>query len=122
VERTTRYLKLIHLPGGWKAPQVRNALIPQTAGIPAQLRKTLTCPPWPPGTPPERPVDAIRCGGSPPTPPPRSKSDWPAWPPRCNPNNNGEAGRGNCWAAQIIRDRAEPYAALHIARIAGRDE
>jgi hypothetical protein len=36
--------------------------------------------------------------------------------------HNGEAGRGNCWAAQIIRDRAEPYAALHIARIAGRDE
>jgi IS30 family transposase len=42
VERTTRYLKLIHLPRGWKAPQVRNALILQTAGIPAQLRKTLT--------------------------------------------------------------------------------
>jgi IS30 family transposase len=42
VERTTRYLKLIHLPDGWKAPQVRNALILQTAGIPAELRKTLT--------------------------------------------------------------------------------
>jgi IS30 family transposase len=42
VERTTRYLKLIHLPNGWKAPQVRNALILQTAGVPAELRKTLT--------------------------------------------------------------------------------
>lgn len=42
VERTTRYLKLIHLPDGWKAPQVRNALILQTAGIPPELRKTLT--------------------------------------------------------------------------------
>lgn len=27
VERTTRYVHLIHLPHGWKAPQVRNALI-----------------------------------------------------------------------------------------------
>ena len=42
VERTTRYVRLIHLPDGWKAPQVRNALIAQTASIPQQLRKTLT--------------------------------------------------------------------------------
>jgi IS30 family transposase len=42
VERTTRYVQLIHLPHGWKAPQVRNALITQTAGIPPELRKTLT--------------------------------------------------------------------------------
>lgn len=42
VERTTRYVKLIHLPGGWKAPQLRTALITQTAGIPPELRKTLT--------------------------------------------------------------------------------
>nr|WP_211265915.1 IS30 family transposase [Actinacidiphila oryziradicis] len=42
VERTTRYVRLIHLPDGWKAPQVRNALIAQTASIPYQLRKTLT--------------------------------------------------------------------------------
>lgn len=41
-ERTTRYVQLIHLPQGWKAPQVRNALITQTAHIPPQLRKTLT--------------------------------------------------------------------------------
>ena len=42
VERSTRYVMLIHLPRGWKAPQFRNALIIQTAGIPAPLRKTLT--------------------------------------------------------------------------------
>lgn len=42
VERTTRYVQLIHLPDGWKAPQVRNALITQTAHIPSQMRKTLT--------------------------------------------------------------------------------
>ncbi|MFW6690042.1 IS30 family transposase [Streptomyces sp. MAR4 CNX-425] len=41
VERTTRY-HLIHLPHGWKAPQVRNALIGQTGHIPPQLRRTLT--------------------------------------------------------------------------------
>jgi transposase, IS30 family len=42
VERTTRYVMLIHLPSGWKAPQFRNALVLRTAGIPLQLRKTLT--------------------------------------------------------------------------------
>uniref|UniRef100_UPI003D75FA26 IS30 family transposase n=1 Tax=Streptomyces sp. Tue6028 TaxID=2036037 RepID=UPI003D75FA26 len=42
VERTTRYVHLIHLPHGWKAPQVRNALIMQTTHIPPQLRRTLT--------------------------------------------------------------------------------
>ncbi|WP_371750440.1 IS30 family transposase [Streptomyces sp. NBC_01283] len=42
IERTTRYVHLIHLPHGWKAPQVRNALITQTAHIPPQLKKTLT--------------------------------------------------------------------------------
>ncbi|MFD3683176.1 IS30 family transposase [Streptomyces sp. NPDC058613] len=42
VERTTRYVQLIHLPHGWKAPQVRDALIAQTAGIPPQMRKSLT--------------------------------------------------------------------------------
>lgn len=42
VERTTRYVHLIHLPHGWKAPQVRNALIMQTAHIPPRLRRTLT--------------------------------------------------------------------------------
>ncbi|MFI5635547.1 IS30 family transposase [Streptomyces sp. NPDC051664] len=41
-ERSTRYVQLIHLPDGWKAPQVRNAIATQTARIPAQLRKTLT--------------------------------------------------------------------------------
>lgn len=42
VERATRYTHLIHLPHGWKAPQMRNALITQTAGIPVQLRRSLT--------------------------------------------------------------------------------
>ncbi|MBT2526988.1 IS30 family transposase [Streptomyces sp. ISL-99] len=42
VERTTRYVQLIHLPRGWKAPQVRNAIIMQTAHIPPQLKRTLT--------------------------------------------------------------------------------
>lgn len=42
VERNTRYLRLIHLPHGWKAPQVRDALVLQTADIPLQLRRTLT--------------------------------------------------------------------------------
>ncbi|MEV3927496.1 IS30 family transposase [Actinomadura coerulea] len=42
VERATRYTRLIHLPHGWKAPQMRNALITQTVDIPAELRRTLT--------------------------------------------------------------------------------
>ena len=42
VERTTRYIQLIHLPDGWKAPQVRNAIITQTAHIPTRMRRTLT--------------------------------------------------------------------------------
>ncbi|MBT2478981.1 IS30 family transposase [Streptomyces sp. ISL-94] len=42
VERTTRYVQLIHLPHGWKAPQVRNAIAAQTAHLPSQIRKTLT--------------------------------------------------------------------------------
>ncbi|TDD27206.1 IS30 family transposase [Nonomuraea terrae] len=42
VERVTRYVRLIHLPSGWKAPQMRNALILQTADIPPELRQTLT--------------------------------------------------------------------------------
>nr|WP_324197968.1 IS30 family transposase [Nocardia abscessus] len=42
VERNTRYLRLIHLPYGWKTPQLRNALITQTADLPPELRKTLT--------------------------------------------------------------------------------
>jgi IS30 family transposase len=42
VERCTRYLRLIHLPHGWKAPQTRDALVAQTADIAAPLRRTLT--------------------------------------------------------------------------------
>ncbi|MEU4173518.1 IS30 family transposase [Streptomyces sp. NPDC026665] len=42
VDRATRYTRLIHLPAGWKAPQVRDALVAQTAGWPVSLRRTLT--------------------------------------------------------------------------------
>jgi transposase, IS30 family len=42
VERVTRFLVLVHLPHGYKAPQLRDALIAQTTLIPAALRKTLT--------------------------------------------------------------------------------
>ncbi|MEV1004833.1 IS30 family transposase [Nonomuraea sp. NPDC050202] len=42
VERVTRYIRLIHLPHGWKAPQVRNTLITQTADFPEALRQSLT--------------------------------------------------------------------------------
>jgi IS30 family transposase len=42
VERTSRYLILIHLPFGYKAPQLRDALIEQYGLIPPALRKTLT--------------------------------------------------------------------------------
>jgi IS30 family transposase len=42
VDRATRYVRLLHLPDGWKAPQVRDALAGQTADLPATLRRTLT--------------------------------------------------------------------------------
>jgi transposase, IS30 family len=42
VERVTRFLVLVHLPDGCKAPQLRDALIAQTQVIPATWRKTLT--------------------------------------------------------------------------------
>jgi IS30 family transposase len=42
VERNTRYTVLLHLPDGWKAPQIRDALITATAGIPPVLLRTLT--------------------------------------------------------------------------------
>jgi len=42
VERTSRYLVLVHLPHGYKAPQMRDALIAACDGIPSALRKTLT--------------------------------------------------------------------------------
>jgi IS30 family transposase len=42
VERVTKYVVLIHLPDGYKAPQLRNAIVTQTSVIPAALRKTLT--------------------------------------------------------------------------------
>jgi IS30 family transposase len=42
VDRATRYLRLIHLPAGWKAPDIRDALVQQTADLPARLRHTLT--------------------------------------------------------------------------------
>jgi IS30 family transposase len=42
VERTSRYLVLVHLPRGHKAPFVRDALIDHLQLIPHRLRKTLT--------------------------------------------------------------------------------
>ncbi len=42
VDRATRYLRLIHLPDGWKAPEIRDALAEQTADLPPRLRRTLT--------------------------------------------------------------------------------
>jgi IS30 family transposase len=42
VERTSRYLILVHLPCGYKAPQLRDALIEQYGLIAPALRKTLT--------------------------------------------------------------------------------
>ncbi len=42
VERVTRFLVLVHLPDGYKAPQLRDALIAQTRIIPRSWRKTLT--------------------------------------------------------------------------------
>jgi IS30 family transposase len=42
VERVTRYVMLVHLPSGYKAPQTRDALIRQFAGLPAVLRRSLT--------------------------------------------------------------------------------
>jgi IS30 family transposase len=42
VERVTRFVVLIHLPCGYKAPQLRDALIAQTAHLPAAMRRTLT--------------------------------------------------------------------------------
>jgi IS30 family transposase len=42
VERVTRFVVLIHLPDGYKAPQLRDALIAQTAHLPAVMRQSLT--------------------------------------------------------------------------------
>lgn len=42
VERVTRFLILVHLPAGYKAPQLRDALITQTQVIPQAWRRTLT--------------------------------------------------------------------------------
>jgi len=42
LERTSRYLILVHLPAGYKAPQLRDALIEQFGQIPPAMRKTLT--------------------------------------------------------------------------------
>ena len=42
VDRATRFVRLIHLPTGWKAPQVRDALADQLGDLPHVLRRTLT--------------------------------------------------------------------------------
>lgn len=42
VERTTRYLRVVALPEGYKADVVRRALTADLAQLPAQLRRSLT--------------------------------------------------------------------------------
>ncbi len=42
VERFSRFVILLHLPDGYKAPQVRKALIERLLEIPSPVRKTLT--------------------------------------------------------------------------------
>ncbi|WP_405958467.1 IS30 family transposase [Streptomyces phaeochromogenes] len=42
VDRATRFVRLIHLPDGWKAGSMRDALTTQTADLPVKVRRTLT--------------------------------------------------------------------------------
>jgi IS30 family transposase len=42
VERTSRFVALVHLPNGYKAPQLRDALTAQFLDMPAPLRGSLT--------------------------------------------------------------------------------
>jgi IS30 family transposase len=42
VERVSRYVMLLHLPSGYKAPQLRDALTDQLLQLPAPLRRSLT--------------------------------------------------------------------------------
>ena len=42
VERVSKFLILVHLPAGYSAPQLRDALSTQTQVIPQAWRKTLT--------------------------------------------------------------------------------
>jgi IS30 family transposase len=43
VERTTRYLILLHLPNGHRAEEVENAIIAATKRLPQTMWKSLTC-------------------------------------------------------------------------------
>lgn len=47
VERTTRFVLLVHLPDGHSAPAVRDAMIPTISTLPEQLRRSLA---WDRGT------------------------------------------------------------------------
>ncbi len=47
VERSTRFVLLVHLPDGHSAPAVRDAMIPTISTLPQQLRRSLT---WDRGT------------------------------------------------------------------------
>ncbi len=42
LDRTTRYVKLLHLPDGRTAEHVRDALVHTFAGLPAELARSLT--------------------------------------------------------------------------------
>jgi IS30 family transposase len=47
VERSTRFVLLLHLPDGYEAPQVAAAMTAAVSGLPAPLRRSLT---WDQGT------------------------------------------------------------------------
>jgi IS30 family transposase len=42
VERTTRFLKLVHLPGGHSAEEMKDALVKAMSSVPAHLARSLT--------------------------------------------------------------------------------
>lgn len=42
VERTSRFVALVHLPHGYKAPQLRDALVQELLQLPPALRRSLT--------------------------------------------------------------------------------
>jgi IS30 family transposase len=42
VERTSRFVVLVHLPHGYKAPQMRDALVHELVKLPTALRRSLT--------------------------------------------------------------------------------
>ena len=60
VERVTRLVMLVHLPDGYKAPQLYKALTEQLAGLPPALRRSLT---WDQGREMSMHEDTARAAG-----------------------------------------------------------